>query len=57
MRIPPGWLTATDVAKVYRVSVAYARKMAHKHQWRRCRFGRHVGYHIDDVDRWRNDPT
>lgn len=50
--IPLGWLTAHDVSKIYRVSVQYARKMAHQHRWRRIRCGQRVGYHLDDVEAW-----
>lgn len=55
--IPTGWLTAADIAKIYRVSVQYARKMAHRHRWRRVRCGKLVAYHLDDVDQWRHGPT
>lgn len=50
--IPIGWLTAEDVSKIYHVSVRYARKMAHRHRWRRRRLGQQVGYHVDDVEAW-----
>lgn len=44
------WLLTADVARCYGWSVAYVRKLAYQHRWRRIRVGQEVAYNTDDVD-------
>lgn len=44
------WLLTADIALCYGWSVAYVRKLAYQHRWRRIRVGQGVAYSTDDVD-------
>lgn len=53
----PGYATAKDVARVYRVTIAYVYKLANRDGWRRYVLGGRTRYHRDDVDKSFNGGT
>lgn len=44
-------MTAEDIARLYRTTIAYVRKRASLDRWRRVRQDGRTHYHPDDVDR------
>ena len=54
--LPPGYFTARELAVLLRRSRKTVLNLASKHQWRRARVGRTVGYNWLDVSRCLTNP-
>jgi hypothetical protein len=49
---PRDYLNITDLCRLYRITPAYAYKLASVHKWRRVRLHGLMWYLITDVEKW-----